>query len=97
MKVKVLCTGNFNAGFTNVAPVRLENTGGDDTIVIQFRNEGNLGDMLLQGRLDSSAPWVTITSDSSGTIQLVVKMTEYRIRINNTTGGVADYYAWIGG
>ncbi len=53
--------------------------------------------MLLQGRLDSSAPWVTITSDSSGTIQLVVKMTEYRIRINNTTGGVADYYAWIGG
>lgn len=97
MKVKQLCSGSFNAGITNNTAVRLENTSGNDTIVVQFENGGNAGDMILQGRISSDAPWVTVSTDSAGAIQLVASLTEWRIRINNTTGGVADYKCWIGG
>jgi len=97
MKVKYLCSGNFNNGITNNSVVRLENTNGNDTVVIQFDNQGNSGDMTLQGRVSADAPWVTVTTDATGSIQLVVAVTEYRVRINNTTGGVAEYNCWIGG
>jgi len=97
MKVKQLCSGTFNSGITNNDAVRLENTAGNDTIVVQFDNGGNSGDMILQGRLTTDALWVTVSTDSAGAIQLVAALTEWRIRINNTTGGPADYKCWIGG
>ena len=53
--------------------------------------------MTLQGRMSSDLSWFNITNDALGAVQLVATMPQFRIVVNNGSGGSSTFNAVIGG
>ena len=100
MQVKQIVNQSLAAGTHTSNPVSLMSYGGAagaiGSVTVQF-NEGSgaVGEITLQGRLSPSASWDNLTTDTSGRVQVVAAVAEYRTVI--VAAGTAIKQCWIGG